>query len=106
MKAQNIDFPDATIASFCRRWNVVELSLFGSVLRDDFRPGSDIDILFMFAPGAQHSLLDHARMQGELETLLGRRVDLVNRRSVEQSDNWIRRKSILDNTKVIYAAAG
>ena len=106
MTTHNLDLPHDKLADFCRRWDVVELSLFGSVLRPDFRPDSDIDILFRFAPDAQYSLIEHARMQEELEELFGRRIDLVNRRSIERSDNWIRRKSILQNTRVIYAAAG
>ena len=99
-----VSIPRRTLAEFCRRWNVSELALFGSVLRDDFRPGSDIDLLVSFDPRAKISLFDLVRMQNELKEIFGREVDLVERRAIEKSENYIRRKSILSNTKVIYAA--
>src|SRR5262245_41100025 len=88
------------LAAFCRRWGVAELALFGSVLRDDFRPDSDVDVLVAFAPGARRGLFDLVEMEDELTELLGRRVDLVTRRSVEESDNWLRRRTILDSAVV------
>jgi predicted nucleotidyltransferase len=92
------------IAEFCRKWQISELSLFGSALRPDFRPDSDLDILVSFSPEADWSLLDHIRMAEDLGELFGRRVDLVSRRAVERSQNWMRRKSILESAEVIYAA--
>ena len=92
------------IAEFCRCWQIVELALFGSVLRDDFRPDSDIDVLVTFAPDARWSLLDHIRMGRELESLFGREVDLVSKRAVEESENWIRRRGILSATRAIYVS--
>ena len=92
------------IAQFCRRRQIVELSLFGSVLREDFGPDSDVDILVSFADQADWSLLDHIAMEAELSELLGRKVDLVSRRAVERSRNWIRRRSILSGAERIYAA--
>ncbi|HEV8632750.1 MAG TPA: nucleotidyltransferase family protein [Chloroflexota bacterium] len=83
------------LARFCRRWKVAEFALFGSVLRDDFRPDSDVDVLVAFAPDANWSLFDLVRMEDELSELFGRRVDLVERKAVEQSENYIRRKHIL-----------
>jgi predicted nucleotidyltransferase len=97
-------WPSEGMREFCRRWKIAELSLFGSVLRDDFRPDSDIDLLVRFAPDAAWSLLDHAHMERELEQLLGRRVDLVSRAAIEKSPNWIRRKEILETSRPIYAA--
>ncbi|MCX7707080.1 MAG: nucleotidyltransferase family protein [Anaerolineae bacterium] len=91
------------LTDFCRRWEVSELALFGSVLRADFRPDSDVDLLVSFAPSARRTLFDIVKMQDELEGLLGRKVDLVERRAIERSENYIRRRSILRNTKVIYA---
>jgi hypothetical protein len=79
------------VRRFCRRWKITELALFGSILRQDFRDDSDIDVLVTFAPDAGWSLLDHAAMSEELEQLLGRKVDLVSRRAIESSSNWIRR---------------
>src|SRR5205809_6269858 len=92
------------LAAFCQRWKIVELSLFSSVLRDDFRPDSDVDVLVTFAPGVEWSLFDHMAMEEELSALLGRKVDLVSRRAIERSSNWIRRKAILETAEPFYAA--
>ena len=92
------------IADFCRRWRIVELSLFGSVLRDDFRPDSDIDVLVSFAPDARWTLFDVGHMEEELERLFGRKVDLVERRAVERSENYIRRRLILEHHEPVYVA--
>ncbi len=78
--------------------------MFGSVLRNDFRPDSDLDILVTFAPEANWSLLDHLRMEQELATLLNRKIDLFSRRAVDQSHNWIRRREILNTAEVVYGA--
>ena len=80
------------------------ISLFGSVLREDFRPNGDIDVLVSFSPEAKISLFDLIRMQNELKEMFGREVDLVERRAIEKSENYIRRKSILENPKIIYVA--
>ena len=92
------------IAAFCKRWQVTELALFGSVLRDDFGPDSDVDVLVRFDPRARHTLLDIAQMQDELSATLGREVDLIERTTVERSPNYIRRKAILQSAETIYAA--
>ena len=92
------------IAEFCRRWKIAKLSFFGSVLREDFRSDSDIDVLANFAPDADWSLLDHVAMQDELAAILGRKVDLVSQRAVEKSGNWIRRKNILSTAEPVYVA--
>lgn len=88
---------EARLADFCERWRVAALELFGSVVRDDFRPDSDVDVLVSFQPDADWSLLDHARMEDELATLVGRPVDLLTRRAVEHSGNPIRRSAILSS---------
>ena len=98
------DLPRQEIAAFCRRWQITELALFGSALREDFGPESDIDFLVTFAKGTTWSLLDKSRMREELENLLGRGVDLINRRAVERSHNWIRREAILSSARVYYAS--
>jgi uncharacterized protein len=95
---------EEVLSRFCQRWKIRELALFGSVLRDDFRPESDVDVLVTFETDADWSLLDHVRMQKDLEALLGREVDLVSRRGIERSANWIRRQAILDTAETIYAA--
>jgi predicted nucleotidyltransferase len=97
-----IKLPKTQLADFCRCWRISELALFGSVLRDDFGPDSDLDVLVTFAPEADWGLLDLVRMEQELAELLHRRIDLFTRQAVEQSHNWIRRREILNNTQVIY----
>jgi len=92
------------IADFCRRWKITEFALFGSVLRDDFDPESDVDVLVTFAEDARWSLFDLVGMQEELERLLGRSVDLVERRAIEKSENYIRRRHILSSAEPVYVA--
>ena len=99
-----VPLPTEKIADFCRKWHVIDFSLFGSVLREDFRPDSDIDVLATFSPEARHTVFDLTRMEKELKQLFGRKVDLVDRRALEQSDNYIRRKHILESAEVIYGA--
>ena len=93
-----------TITEFYQRWRIAELALFGSVLRADFRPDSDVDVLVTFAEAARWSLLDHIAMEEELSQLLGRKVDLVSRRAIERSKNWVRRDAILSGVEPIYAS--
>ena len=102
--ARNLDLSENTLSEFCTRWRISEFALFGSVLRDDFDAESDLDILVAFAPDADWSLLDHVQMEQELEALLGRKVDLLTRRSVERNRNWLRRREILDTAEVVYAS--
>jgi len=100
----NIEMPKEQIAHFCRKWKIVELSLFGSVLRDDFRPDSDVDVLVTFSPDADWSLLDHMAMEEDMSAMLGRKVDLVTRKAIERSENYIRRKAILETAQLYYVA--
>ncbi|HEY9619244.1 MAG TPA: nucleotidyltransferase family protein [Crinalium sp.] len=88
------------IAKFCQRWHITELALFGSILRDDFRADSDIDVLVTFAPEHGLSWDDRLKMQGEIEVLLGRKVDLVSKKYLK---NPYRRYEILKTHRVIYA---
>lgn len=104
MSRAKIEIPQDKIVDFCRRWKIVEFALFGSAVRDDFGPDSDVDVLVTFAPGAGWSLFDHVEMQEELRSLLRRDVDLVSRRGIEQSRNYLRRKAILDSAEVLYVA--
>ena len=92
------------MTDFCRRWDVRELALFGSVLRDDFRQDSDIDVLVSFSPDARRDLFDLVDMQDELSAIFARNVDLVCREGIERSHNYIRRKAILSTAEVLYAA--
>ncbi len=92
------------LASFCTKYHIVEIWLFGSVLRDDFRADSDVDVLVVFDHSfrVQMSLMNLVEIQYELEQLFGRRVDLIDKESILCSHNWIRRKEILSTAKVIY----
>ena len=99
-----ISVDDDRIRQYCQEWNIREMSLFGSVLRDDFGPDSDVDVLVTFAPDARYGLFQLSRMQRELKAILGREVDLVERSEVESSDNPIRRRNVLRTVQRIYAA--
>ena len=99
-----IAIPTDGIAAFCERWQVTELALFGSVLRDDFRPESDIDVLIAFREEARHTLFDMVHMEEELKALFGREVDLVTGAGIERSRNHLRRRAILESVETIYAA--
>ena len=90
------------VADFCHRWKITEFALFGSVLRNDFLPDSDIDVLVTFAPGTSWRFYDLLRMKEELETMFGRSVDLIEKRLVESSENYIRRRHILNHMETIY----
>lgn len=98
------DWPEEEIRSFCRKWQVAELAVFGSALRPDFGPGSDIDLLVRFDPGSRRSVFDHARMEAELRQILHRDVDLVSRLAVEEGSNRRRRAEILRTARPVYAA--
>ncbi len=90
--------------SFCEQHDIAELALFGSVLRDDFNQESDIDLLVSYQPAAKRGLLEKMRMVEELEGLFQRKVDLVSKKAIEGSSNWIRRRNILESAEVIYVA--
>ena len=93
------------IAEFCHRWDVTELALFGSVLHEDFKPDeSDIDVLVTFDSDYSWTFDAAFQMREELMALFQRKVDLISRKSLEQSSNWLRRNDILNSAQVIYAA--
>jgi predicted nucleotidyltransferase len=101
MPTLQIPFPVDQIAAFCQKWKITELAVFGSVLRNDFRPDSDVDILVSFAADAHWSLYDWVDMQEELKGMIGREVDLVEKKGLH---NPFRRHAILTTKQVIYAA--
>lgn len=96
-----VPLPSEAIERFCRKWQVQELALFGSVLRDDFSPDSDVDVLVTFSPEALWSLFDLVEMQDELAALFQREVDLVSRGGLR---NPFRRQEILSTRQIVYAA--
>ena len=101
MRRKKFPLPRKKIAEFCKRWNITEFAVFGSVLREDFRPDSDIDVLISIDPDAQIGLFEIAQMQIELENLFKRPVDLVEKEGLR---NPYRRQEILSTAQVIYAA--
>jgi uncharacterized protein len=101
-----LELPVTEVADFCRRWGIARLDIFGSVLRDDFGPDSDVDFLFTPGPGFQR---DKAygpwmsdQMSDDLSGLLGRPVDLLERSHVERMTNWIKRRHILQTALPVY----
>jgi len=104
MRTSNLDLPRDRIAALCRKWQIVELSLFGSVLREDFGPESDVDVLVEFDASARVSSFDLLDVRDELADLIGRPVDILTRRSVERSSNAWKRAAILGHAHRVYAA--
>lgn len=100
----NLGVEEKKLAEFCRRWKVKQLAIFGSAVRGQLRPDSDIDLLVTFAADAEWTMFDHYRMENELTELFAREIDLTSIRAVEENPNWICRKEILDSARVIYAA--
>jgi predicted nucleotidyltransferase len=96
--------PLGGIEAFSKRWEIGEFALFGSVLRDDFGPASDIDVLVTFKPHAHVDLFDLVQMEEELKAIFGRGVDVVTRQSVESSRNYIRRREILESAETVYVS--
>jgi hypothetical protein len=101
MQKTKLEIPKEGIEAFCRKWRVKEFSLFGSALRDDFRPDSDVDVLVELRPDHGLDLYDWVDMIDELREMFGREVDLVEKTAIR---NPFRRHEILRNHKVIYAA--
>ncbi|MCX7992501.1 MAG: nucleotidyltransferase domain-containing protein [Fimbriimonadales bacterium] len=100
---QRLGVSPESIAALCQRWRIVKLELFGSALRDDFRPDSDIDLLATYEPGVYRSAFRLHQAEQEFERLLRRPVELVSRRAIERSPNPFRRRGILENTEILYA---
>jgi predicted nucleotidyltransferase len=101
MQKKKFRIPRKKISEFCRRWEVVEFSLFGSALRNDFRPDSDVDVLVTFSKDAQISLFDLVQMKLDLEKIFHRPVDIIEKDALE---NPFRKREILRTAQVIYAA--
>ncbi len=99
----NVQVTHEQIAAFCQKWQIVQFELFGSVLRDDFRPDSDVDVLVTFAPDAKHPLRELMEMERVLGELFGRHVDLIKRKLVERNPNYITRNNILRSARRVYA---
>ena len=100
----HIDIPKAEIKAFCEKYDIKEFSLFGSVLSDDFGKDSDIDILVTFSNNSHHTVFDLVHMEEELQQIFKCEIDLVSRRGLESSRNYIRKNAILNSAETIYAA--
>ena len=100
MTESRVIIPLAEVEDFSRRWKITEFSLFGSVLREDFGPGSDVDVLVSFEENATWSLFDLVEVKAELGEIFGREVDLVEKGSLR---NPFRRHAIMSGREVIYA---
>ncbi|MEO7993444.1 MAG: nucleotidyltransferase domain-containing protein [bacterium] len=98
-----IPLPLDLLTDFCRQHGIARLEVFGSILREDFGPESDIDFLYTFAPGAIKgvSIMDIVRWEFELGDLLGRKVDLTDRVGIEESFNPYRKQAILESAEVL-----
>jgi len=97
-KAQ-IDYDRQHLIDFCQKWKIIRLAFFGSVLRDDFNPNSDVDIMVAFDPDSKWSLLDVIEMKHELEDIFKRDVDILEEGTIR---NPIKRRCIYENLEVIY----
>ena len=99
-----LSIPRRRVAEFCRENGIVRLAIFGSALREDFGPESDIDVLVSFKEDVHHTLFDMSRMEAELKEILGHEVDLVSQRGIESSSNHLRRKAILESAEPVYGS--
>ena len=97
-----ITLPMKKIEDFCHRWKIFEFALFGSVLRDDFNANSDIDVMIQFDENSHYNLFDLVKMEDELKVIFNRDVDLVTRKGIISSRNYLRRENILNSAKTIY----
>ena len=104
MSIQRFPIPAEILARFCTNWGVAEFYVFGSVLRGDFGPTSDLDVAVRFLPDARYSLFDLGDMRDELALLAGRPVDLLTVRAIEHMPNPLRRQAILGSMELVHAA--
>ena len=100
--AERLSVDPGRLADLCAAWRIAEMWVFGSALRDDLRDDSDVDLLVTFAPGTHPHIGDWLDMEERFAELFGRKVDLVERRAVEESPNYSRRRHILSNLERVY----
>src|SRR5258708_1785627 len=106
MTIHGIEFNSAEVRNFCRKWKIRELSVFGSILRDDFRADSDVDFMADFEDCPQvdgYDLFDDIHMREELSQIVGRDVDLVDRSAIESDSNRFIRIELLSTAEPVYA---
>lgn len=101
-----IQYDPEKLKAFCEKWQIAELSFFGSILREDFGPESDVDLLVTFKPGSKYTILwDHEPMADDLMEIFHQQIDLFSKRAVLNSRNRYRKSEILNSAKVAYVAA-
>ena len=100
----HIEVSKDKVEAFCRRNHIRSFAFFGSVLRPDFGPDSDVDVLVEFERQHEPGLMAMVAMENKLSEILGQKVDMVERQSVEQSENYIRRRHILQSVEAVYVA--
>jgi uncharacterized protein len=103
MVRHGIELDSPAIRDFCHRWKVTELTAFGSILRDDFGPHSDLDFIIEWEDDAPWDLCDYMDMVEELQQHFGRKVDLLSRFALSQTSNYLLRRSVLSQTEPVYA---
>jgi predicted nucleotidyltransferase len=96
---QRLNVTEPAIIALCQQWKITELALFGSVLREDFRPDSDVDVLITFAPHHGWNLLDFVDLKADLESLFHREVDFLQKKELK---NPYRSREILRTHRVVY----
>jgi predicted nucleotidyltransferase len=99
---ERLEVTPGDLAAFCRKWNIARLEVFGSLLREDFGKESDVDFLVSFEPGKGPAGMSWFQMKEELAELVGRKVDVLDRRLVEQSRNLYRRHHILSEATALH----
>ncbi|NJR71038.1 MAG: nucleotidyltransferase [Synechococcales cyanobacterium CRU_2_2] len=103
MSLDRLNLSTQKLQTFCKKWRIIEFSIFGSALRDDFRPDSDLDVLVSFMPHAPWTIVDLITIQNELQQIVNRDVDLIEKRVIEKSHNSIRRNEILTTAQILYS---
>jgi uncharacterized protein len=101
---ERLEVSPEALAAFCRRWHIARLEVFGSVLREDFRSESDVDFLVSFEPDQGPLGLERFQLEEELAQLVGRKVDVLDRRVVEKSRNLYRRHHILREAATVHGS--
>lgn len=104
MTRHGINLDSEAVHSFCRKWKISELSVFGSVLGNEFGPKSDLDFVVEFEANSDWDLSDIADMSEDLSRILGREVDVITQYALKTSPNWLLRKRILSSMETVYAS--
>jgi predicted nucleotidyltransferase len=102
MRINSVVIPEDQLRHFCQLWKVSELAIFGSALHENYPKDSDVDLLISFKPDIQWGLFDLVTMENELKIIFGKEIDLVEKNAVNNSQNYIRRKGILDGAQIIF----